>query len=371
MKGSDARRDGPPWLTYALLASLAAVFACEIAFGLDPPTGLGTPSVRTLVMLGGSSRYLVTNGEWYRVISAAFLHADVIHLAFNCFALLWAGPLLEGVAGRAWFAAVYGVSAVTGAIVSLALNPPSVVSVGASGALMGLAASLLVVSFHFSDPMRPHIQRITLQALVAGLLPLAMAATGRVVDGFGHLGGMLGGALVGLILVGNWPDTARLPRLRWLASVIAAAGLAAAVLTLALVVKSVTAVRHEEELRAMLIPNGQLPRTEAEMKSQMESLAARYPRDPRLRLSRGTAMLNAGDLSGAERELRAGLEDAEVMKNVLPLQVEAALRTNLATALHRDKRDAAAKTVAGPVCRLDVTESAPQRARLRGIGICE
>jgi rhomboid protease GluP len=361
----------PPWLTYALLAALTAVFACEIFFGLDPPTGLGAPSVSTLVMLGGSSRYLVVaDGEWYRVVSAAFLHAGVIHLALNGFALLWAGPLLEGLAGRAWFAAVYGVSAVTGSIVSLALNPPSVVSIGASGALMGLDACLLLVSFHFDGPMRAHVQRVTLLALLTGLVPMATAAAGRI-DVFSHLGGMLGGALIGLILLGNWPEAARLPRLRWLAGVIAAAGLAAAVLTLSLVVKSVARGRHEQEMRALHMPNNQLPRTEAEMKSQMESLSERYPRDPRLRLSRGTAMLNTGDLSGAERELRAGLADAEIMTSVLPAQVEATLRTNLATALHRTRQDTMAKVVAGPVCGRELAESAPLRARLKSLGICE
>jgi ribosomal protein S4 len=106
------------------------------------------------------------------------------------------------------------------------------------------------------------------------------------------------------------------------------------------------------------------------MKSQMESLATRYPRDPRLRLSRGTAMLNMGDLAGAERELRAGLDDAEIMKSVLPLQVEATLRTNLAMALYRNKQEAAAKTAAGQVCQ-DTAENAPLRARLKSIGICE
>jgi hypothetical protein len=91
---------------------------------------------------------------------------------------------------------------------------------------------------------------------------------------------------MGLILLGNWPDTERLPRLRWLAAGIAAAALVATLVTVAIVANSLIKVRHEVDLRAMLIPNSQLPRTDAEIKSQVESLAARYPRDPRPRLFR-------------------------------------------------------------------------------------
>jgi rhomboid protease GluP len=340
---ADGGKAGAPWLTYSLLTALAVMFGCELILGLDPPTGMGAPSVRTLVMLGGSNRDLVVaHGEWYRMISAAFLHAGVIHLALNGFALMWAGPLLEGVIGRAWFAAVYGVSAVAGSVVSLALNPPSVVSVGASGALMGMDACLFIVSFHFSGPMRAYVQSVTLQALLAGLIPIATSA-GRV-DIFAHLGGMLGGALVGLILIGHWPDTARLPRLQWLAGAIATAGLAAVVATAWLVGSAVFKARHELDLRATLIPNGELPLTNEDMRKQADALAARYPHDPRPRLSRGIALIEAQDFAGAERELRASLADAEALKDLLRPRVDMMVRTNLAVALRGSQKAAEART---------------------------
>jgi len=108
------------------------------------------------------------------MISAPFLHAGLIHLSLNGFVLLWAGPVLEGLLGRTWFAAIYSVSAVAGVILSMALSPASVVSVGASGALMGLLATLFVVSFHFTPGLlRTRLQTAALQVLVPSLIPLA------------------------------------------------------------------------------------------------------------------------------------------------------------------------------------------------------
>src|SRR5258708_19741602 len=85
---------------------------------------------------------------------------------------------------------------------------------------------------------------------------------------------------MGMMLLGNWPDPESLPQLRWLAAGIAAAGLIATLVTAAMVANSVIKLRHEVDFRAMLIPNSQLPPTDAEMKSQVESLAAPYPQYP-------------------------------------------------------------------------------------------
>jgi rhomboid protease GluP len=372
MELAGAGKSGPPLLTFALLTALVVVFGCELALGLDPPTGLAQPSVRTLAAIGGSNRTLVVdNGEWYRMISAPFLHGGLIHLALNGFVLLWVGPVVERLIGMAWFAALYAVSAVAGVVVSLALNPASVVSVGASGALMGLVACLFVVSFHFmAGPVRAQLQSVALRVLVPSLIPIATSVTGQVVDFGAHLGGVLGGALIGLILLGNWPDLEPLPRLRRLAAVLATAGLAAALVTPWMAAQSFLKVRRELEMRAMLMPNSQLPRTDAEWKAQVESLATRYPHDPRPRLFRGVSMLETGDFAGAERELRAGLADAVAVKDLLP-QAETLMRTNLAIALSSGKQPAEARTVAGPVCALDTAENRSMRTRLKRIGACD
>jgi rhomboid protease GluP len=373
MKEAGAAKAGAPWLTLALLAALVVVFCIELLAGFDVPTGLLQPSVRTLVALGGSNWTLVVDGgEWHRVISAPFLHGGLIHVALNGLVLLWGGSLLERMLGRAWFAAIYAVSAVTGVLASLAINEPSVVSVGASGALMGLMACLFVTSFHFPPgPVRARLRMASLEVLVPALIPVATSLTGQRVDFGAHIGGALGGALMAVILLSIWPTTERLPRLRRLAAAIGLGGLIAAVATVGKVTGSFQKMQHEIGLRAMLIPNSELPRTDGQMKAQAESLAVRYPRDPRLRLFRGAALLDAGDLPDAERELRAGLADAETLRNLLPPLVEALLRTNLAIILNEDQQKAEAKAIAGPVCRLDAAENRPNRTRLKRIGLCD
>jgi rhomboid protease GluP len=369
---STTRRSGHPWLTYALLATLIAVFVCELAFGLDPPSGLLQPSVRTLAAMGGSNWNLVVGGgEWYRIASAPFLHAGLVHLLLNGFVLLLAGTATEMLFGRAWFAAIYTISAVAGVIVSLSVNPVAVVSVGASGALMGILAAVLVSTIRLQPGvMRSQLQRMTLQVLIPSLLPLAMG-TGQHVDYGAHIGGALGGAFMGLIVLGLWPSSEPSPRLRWLASAVAVAGLLATCAALGAGANTLVKFRHENDLRAMLIANNQLPRTDAEMKSQAESLFAHYPRDPRVRLVRGMALLDAGNSTGAERELRAGLAEEEILKSLLPPRIDALLRTNLAIALYGNRQTSEAKAIARPVCELTTAENRPMREPLKRIGICE
>jgi rhomboid protease GluP len=81
-------RHGLPLLTFALLALLAAVFAGEIAYGVGPWTGLLAPDILTLIAMGGLyPRLVLESGEWYRVLTAPFLHGDAVHLLLNGVAL--------------------------------------------------------------------------------------------------------------------------------------------------------------------------------------------------------------------------------------------------------------------------------------------
>ncbi|MBO0751144.1 MAG: rhomboid family intramembrane serine protease [Bradyrhizobiaceae bacterium] len=373
MEQARAGEAGAPWLTLALLAVLIIVFFFEVGVGLDPNTGFLQPSLHTLVALGGSNWNLVVGGgEWFRVISAPFLHAGLLHLALNGLVLLWGGSFLERLLGRAWFAAIYAVSSVSGGLMSLAVNPPTVVSVGASGALMGLMASLFVTSFHFPPgPVRTRLLTAALQVLVPSLIPVFTAITGQRVDFGAHLGGALGGAVMALVLLGVWPRSERWPRLQWLAAAIAVAGFLAVMVTAWKVHGSFTKARRDLELQAMLIPDNQFPRSDADWKAKVDELVARYPHDPRPRLFRGITLLDAGDLVGAERELRAGLDDVPTFQDVLPPQVEALLRTNLASALSAEQNTTEAKAIAEPVCRRDTAETRSLRSRLRRLGLCD
>ncbi len=330
---------GFPVLTTAILAVLCAIFAAEIVFGIGPWTNLLQPTIGTLVAFGGLSKDLVLQfGEWYRLLSAPFLHVDAGHLAMNGIALFMAGRALEGLIGRAWFGALYAIGALTGSLFSLMINPASIVAVGASGAIMGLFAAALVISMHFPPgAIRMGLQMNAAYILIPSLLPLSGALQGHKVDYGAHFGGAIGGVLVGLVIVVIWSRTEALPKFRKAAAAIAIAA------TAALVYPAIFLPQAYETIAfaAQLIPNDSLPKTNAEMRTSTEQLIVQYPNDPRPRFLRAADLLDANDLAGAEREARAGLAEENRWRMTLPPQLGSGLRVVLAIAVSRDRRDEA------------------------------
>jgi rhomboid protease GluP len=333
-----------PFLTAAILAVLLAVFAAEIAYGIGPWTQTLQPTIATLVTFGGLTQSLVLqSGEWYRLLSAPFLHADAGHLAMNAIALFLAGRAMEGLIGRAWFGAVYVVGALTGSLLSLALNPVSIVAVGASGAIMGLFAAMLVVSLHYPPgAIRTALQMNAIYVLIPSLLPLAGALQGHKVDYAAHFGGAIGGAAVGFVMLRVWSRTDVLPGFRQAAAAIALAGVVALGYPVLSVSKTYQAVTR-------LIPPDKLPKTNADMRVHAAELIAEYPHDPRPRFMRAADLLDANDLAGAEREARAGLADEDRWRSMLSAQLANGLRVMLAIAINRDHPEEARST-AQPAC---------------------
>jgi rhomboid protease GluP len=162
-----------PWLTAAIIVALAAIFAAEIAFGVGADN-LNQPTLATLVAFGGLMGQLVIgSGEWYRLFTAPLLHGGVEHIALNAISLGLAGYVLEPLIGRAWFAALFVIGALCGALLSLTLNADVIVSVGASGAVMALFACMLVIAQHFpKGAMRTKLQMNAIYVLLPSLLPL-------------------------------------------------------------------------------------------------------------------------------------------------------------------------------------------------------
>jgi len=362
-------RERFPLLTIAMLAALAAVFACELAFGVRPWSGLLAPSVQTLVALGGLNRTLVLEqGEWTRLFSAALLHADVVHLALNGLCLYLAGAALESFVGRRWFFALFVIGAVGGSLLSLAINPPSVVSVGASGAIMGLLAAAFVLSFRYpSGALRTQIQMVSLQVLVPSLIPLAVSRTGQHIDFAGHLGGALSGVVVGLALLKTWRADSTRPAFLPVAAALCAAG------ALAFAWSALPALRDHRSyaLDGLLIPKAQIPRTRAEIRAKAGELLAQYPRDPRSRLYQAQALIESRNLAGAERELRAGLAEREILKAKFNSEFEATLQGMLALVLIDRNQHAEARAAAQPACAQSAASFAAMREVLVRARLCE
>jgi membrane associated rhomboid family serine protease len=128
----------------------------------------------------------LAEGEWYRLLTAAFLHAGLLHLGFNMLMLWWIGAPLEEAMGRARFLLLYVVSGLAGSAGAL-LYSPEAVTVGASGAVFGLLGAAFVLErqagIRGGPVMTIIILNVALSFLVSGI------SIG------GHLGGLAGGAL--------------------------------------------------------------------------------------------------------------------------------------------------------------------------------
>jgi rhomboid protease GluP len=338
----------PFLLTYSLLAVLLAVFAGEYVFRTGPEAGFLDPSITTLIALGALDKSLVLEGQWWRLFSAPLLHGGLIHIALNGVALFFAGAVLENVIGRAWFAAVFAVSGVTGAAMSLVINPPSLVSVGASGAIMGLFAAAFAVSYRYptASPMRGFLQSGSLRVLIPSMLPLFDGVFGQRIDYAAHLGGAIGGVALGVALVAMWQREDRLPPYRKLAWVLAAAGLAGALYSGVQIAKGYA----QFDLEPNLIPAAQLPQDMAAAKAKSANLVASYPRDPRSHMYRALALMDAGESAGAEREWKAALAEGEMLHVFFKPELEEFIRANWAAALKENGKEAEAREAAKPVC---------------------
>jgi rhomboid protease GluP len=350
-----ARTRRTPWLTYTMLALLAAVFAAELALAIEPTRGLLEPGVRTLLALGGL-QYAATVGsdEWYRMFLAPLMHTGLVHLLVNGIALFVAGRILEPAIGARWFAALFVVSGLAGSIGSLLINARTTVSVGASGAIMGLFAAMLVLSCRFAAPARGRLRLIAIQVLLLSMLPIASAGFGMV-DYGAHVGGAIAGGAAAMLLLALWPsDTASgtvpvgRPRLAFLALLVAALGVAGAAY-------GATRVPYDHKLQsyaALLFPRDRLPATDDAAKAAAAGLIATHPHDPRGHFYHALALIDAKNLNDAEGELRTALGDGELLRLMFKPAFAQRMEMLLSLVLLEQRKLTDAKLAAAPVCAL-------------------
>lgn len=134
----------------------------------------------------------VAVGEYYRLLTAAFLHAGVFHLAMNMFALATLGPTLESALGRSRFLALYMLSALGGSALSYLLSAPATLGVGASGAIFGLFAAYYVVVRRLGGETRQIATLLVINLVITFTIP--------IIDEKAHIGGLVTGAIVAAAL---------------------------------------------------------------------------------------------------------------------------------------------------------------------------
>lgn len=182
-------RAGGALVTMVLIAVNVGIYLITVVqgHGLDSPGG----SLWTEMILWGP---LVDHGDWWRLITAAFLHGSIIHLAFNMLALWWIGAPVEQYLGRGRYVALYLVSGLAGSAGALLTSPTTPV-VGASGAIFGILGAMLILEWQATGRLGG--PAATLIVLNLGLNFVFNGAGGNISIG-GHVGGLIGGILVTL-----------------------------------------------------------------------------------------------------------------------------------------------------------------------------
>jgi membrane associated rhomboid family serine protease len=187
------------YVTWALVAANVIVFLADgllSQFATFDLMTFGGP----LVEAGAVNGELVAAGEWWRLITSAFLHLGLLHLAFNMYALWLFGPIMEQLYGHVEYAVIYVLCALGGSVLTILLQPQSFAA-GASGAIFGLFGLAFVVSRRRHLLLGPQARAILSQ--VGTLLVLNLFITFIAADRIswtGHVGGLAVGAVLGLLL---------------------------------------------------------------------------------------------------------------------------------------------------------------------------
>lgn len=181
-----AAERGAPVVTYSIIGITLAVFVLQLIPGLAVTDRLLYAGVYSLPF----------NFEPWRMLSAVFVHSTqlLFHVALNMYTLWIFGQLLEGLLGRWRFLALYLISGLAGSVAVLWLADPRTGVVGASGAIFGLMGAFLVIQRRLGGSATQLLVLVGIN-LVIGFVP------GFNISWQAHLGGLVGGALVGLIFV--------------------------------------------------------------------------------------------------------------------------------------------------------------------------
>src|SRR5918996_4700068 len=168
----------PPF-TLAMIGVLAAIFVAEAARG-------ALASRAAIVAAGALARERVAAGEYWRLLSATFLHGSADHLVGNAIALYILGMVCEHAFGRGQFVLLYVASALGGSLVSLLTSPGP--SVGASGAIFGLQAAAIVLFRAHRDRLLVRDRRIGVVLIVWAIYAIAQGVLTPYVDNGAHVG---------------------------------------------------------------------------------------------------------------------------------------------------------------------------------------
>ena len=192
-----------------LLFALSLLAATKTGQSLGGLFG-GLPG-RVLVELGANYGLLVHQGQYWRLLSSAFLHASLIHLLFNMLVLFDVGPAVEEMYGQARFLTLYILAGIAGSLASYWWRFPFTFMVGASGALFGLIGVMVAYGYRHRTALAEQIKTMYVRWAIYGLV-FGFLMPG--IDNAAHIGGLVAGISFGY-LVSDMPPVTRESILLW------------------------------------------------------------------------------------------------------------------------------------------------------------
>lgn len=210
-----------PPLTVAILAVLLLILIFEIRVG-------ALESREAIVAMGALARERVAAGDYWRLLTAPWLHGSVDHLLGNGIALYILGMVCESAFGRAQLLVLYVLSGLAGSLLSVVMSPGP--SVGASGAIFGLQGAAIVLFRMHRDRLLVRDRRVGLVLIIWALYTIVGGFMEPLIDNGAHIGGALGGALIARylhpVVLSPLPPERSAAIRRWLLFVIALLGAA-------------------------------------------------------------------------------------------------------------------------------------------------
>jgi rhomboid protease GluP len=185
------------WMTFGLIVLNVLVWLGTLMLG----GSILTSPADKLLLWGGNAASEVQRGEWWRMLSATFLHSGLMHVSMNMLGLYTAGVLVERIYGHRLFLLIYFGSGLLGSALSLHYSAQQAVSVGASGAVFGVTGALLVAFAQHRDKLPKSFSKQQISGLgMFVLYALLQGFSKQGIDNAAHIGGLIGGCLAAYIL---------------------------------------------------------------------------------------------------------------------------------------------------------------------------
>jgi rhomboid protease GluP len=176
------------------------LLALWIVFGLETLRG-GSDNLNVLYAMGAVTGDTLSSGQYWRLVASCFLHIGIVHIVSNSLGLIWLCTLAERLFGPLRYLSLYLATGVVGAVAAAMTSSPNEVTVGASGAIMGMAGALLVGSWRNRGVIDPSWgSRLSRSLLVIIAINLAFGFSVSGISNAGHIGGALSGGVLALLI---------------------------------------------------------------------------------------------------------------------------------------------------------------------------